>query len=144
MYRIARSLAFLPALMLLLASGGCGNGDDPTTPEPPSPSIRGSWSGGEEPVFLGLSLWPMDGEKNGVVGHGVYRDGRNQYSLSAVGRHDHPRISLTFEVLWGDALRLQGEFQDDDTIVATVTGSGLGDQSLTLRRRSGSVVGSGN
>jgi len=79
----------------------------------------------------------MDGVKNGVVGHGSYRDGLYNYTLSAAGRHDHPRISLTFEVLMGNELRLQGEFKDDDTIVATITGSGLGEQSITLRRRSG-------
>jgi len=116
--------------------GACG-GDSTTAPA--IPSATGTWSGsftttsGGTNVVLTLSM--VETSENVLSGNGSFQVGSNSLVANVTGGvHNHPAISITVSVTGFDDLLIMGTFTDDDTISASLVGSGFSGEGIVMLR----------
>lgn len=127
---MTRRLKPLVVAALLTAAVACG--DDGTT-TPSFSSATGTWTGALGGVTVTVML-SEDGE--GVVtGNGSFSGLEEPLEFTVEdGVHDHPDISFIARAEGYEDLMVDGTFTDDDTITATLTGSGFTGQTAILTR----------
>lgn len=110
---------------------GCISQEDLETE---SASVTGDWKGGVRGLSFELSLFELDG--GAVTGDGKIRGAGGTVDVAVqMGKHNHPRITLTLAAPGFDPLSLTGAFETEDEIRGVASGSGLNAEPFTLLRQ---------
>jgi hypothetical protein len=124
--RTAAVRAMLAAVALLAA---CSS--ETTSPE--AVKATGTWQGSAQGVTLALTL--VEDLSGQVTGDGTIEGPAGAVSVTVgAGTHTHPDIALTLSADGFSDIQLSGRFTNDNSIAATLDGSGFTAFAMTLSR----------
>lgn len=111
------------APLLALALSGCLFGSDP--------KLEGTWSGSNAGVNYSMTVTEND---KTISGSATIIAADASISLTVVGSHVHPTVSLMLSAAGFESFTFAGAFETDDLITGRLNGSGFQNEQISLLR----------